>query len=295
MQRLYWSVFLCRLACLWSGWPPRASLTKSTPAKVTFGHLEFSSGKSSHWVCQQAQFPRHRKKETTVFVPKICNFHSFFGMHSGISLSFFQSDASHHLRLPGASPYPGVQIDEDFCNRLKDGVRMRAPDTASPEMYEQPFIFHLPSICWTQFTRRASLSVFILLWKIANLSAQNIESHWFPEEELTWHFFPLLWCRVAAPCWQIRHHASVLARRAQTEATVPGAGSDPWGPAAGQQPTSKYSWRLWLRRISWLLFFNSFTLLFARMGKTMPPSTSPRVQRTTVFRRLLLGLRPRRS
>uniref|UniRef100_A0A672IUV5 Vascular endothelial growth factor receptor 3 n=1 Tax=Salarias fasciatus TaxID=181472 RepID=A0A672IUV5_SALFA len=35
----------------------------------------------------------------------------------------------------GASPYPGVQIDEDFCKRLKDGVRMRAPDTASPEIY----------------------------------------------------------------------------------------------------------------------------------------------------------------
>uniref|UniRef100_A0A8D3A2B7 Vascular endothelial growth factor receptor 3 n=1 Tax=Scophthalmus maximus TaxID=52904 RepID=A0A8D3A2B7_SCOMX len=35
----------------------------------------------------------------------------------------------------GASPYPGVQIDEDFCNRLKDGVRMRSPETASPEIY----------------------------------------------------------------------------------------------------------------------------------------------------------------
>lgn len=35
----------------------------------------------------------------------------------------------------GASPYPGVQIDEDFCKRLKGGVRMRAPDTASPEIY----------------------------------------------------------------------------------------------------------------------------------------------------------------
>ena len=35
----------------------------------------------------------------------------------------------------GASPYPGVQIDEDFCKRLKDGTRMRAPETASPEMY----------------------------------------------------------------------------------------------------------------------------------------------------------------
>uniref|UniRef100_A0A3Q3J0F3 Vascular endothelial growth factor receptor 3 n=1 Tax=Monopterus albus TaxID=43700 RepID=A0A3Q3J0F3_MONAL len=35
----------------------------------------------------------------------------------------------------GASPYPGVQIDEEFCKRLKDGVRMRAPETVSPEIY----------------------------------------------------------------------------------------------------------------------------------------------------------------
>ncbi|XP_009306067.1 vascular endothelial growth factor receptor 3 isoform X1 [Danio rerio] len=35
----------------------------------------------------------------------------------------------------GASPYPGIQIDEDFCKRLKDGTRMRAPDNASPEIY----------------------------------------------------------------------------------------------------------------------------------------------------------------
>ncbi|XP_026796479.1 vascular endothelial growth factor receptor 3 isoform X3 [Pangasianodon hypophthalmus] len=35
----------------------------------------------------------------------------------------------------GASPYPGIQIDEEFCKRLKDGTRMRAPETASPEIY----------------------------------------------------------------------------------------------------------------------------------------------------------------
>uniref|UniRef100_A0A674MU93 Vascular endothelial growth factor receptor 3 n=1 Tax=Takifugu rubripes TaxID=31033 RepID=A0A674MU93_TAKRU len=35
----------------------------------------------------------------------------------------------------GASPYPGVQIDEEFCNRLRSGFRMAAPDTASPEIY----------------------------------------------------------------------------------------------------------------------------------------------------------------
>ncbi|OCT96852.1 vascular endothelial growth factor receptor 2 isoform X2 [Xenopus laevis] len=36
----------------------------------------------------------------------------------------------------GASPYPGVQIDEDFCRRLKEGTRMRAPEYATPEIYQ---------------------------------------------------------------------------------------------------------------------------------------------------------------
>ncbi|XP_048350589.1 vascular endothelial growth factor receptor 1 isoform X2 [Sphaerodactylus townsendi] len=36
----------------------------------------------------------------------------------------------------GASPYPGVQIDEDFFSKLKEGVRMKAPDFATAETYE---------------------------------------------------------------------------------------------------------------------------------------------------------------
>ncbi|XP_018598781.2 vascular endothelial growth factor receptor kdr-like isoform X2 [Scleropages formosus] len=36
----------------------------------------------------------------------------------------------------GASPYPGLQIDEDFCRRLKEGTRMRAPEYASSEIYQ---------------------------------------------------------------------------------------------------------------------------------------------------------------
>ncbi|XP_028582231.2 vascular endothelial growth factor receptor 1 [Podarcis muralis] len=36
----------------------------------------------------------------------------------------------------GASPYPGVQIDEDFFNKLKEGIRMKAPDFATPEIYQ---------------------------------------------------------------------------------------------------------------------------------------------------------------
>ncbi|KAJ7310561.1 hypothetical protein JRQ81_007503 [Phrynocephalus forsythii] len=36
----------------------------------------------------------------------------------------------------GASPYPGVQIDEDFCRCLKEGTRMRSPEYSTPEIYQ---------------------------------------------------------------------------------------------------------------------------------------------------------------
>ncbi|KAM6179353.1 vascular endothelial growth factor receptor 1 isoform 1-T1 [Erethizon dorsatum] len=36
----------------------------------------------------------------------------------------------------GGSPYPGVQMDEDFCSRLKEGMRMRAPEYATTEIYQ---------------------------------------------------------------------------------------------------------------------------------------------------------------
>uniref|UniRef100_A0A3Q3VRJ2 receptor protein-tyrosine kinase n=1 Tax=Mola mola TaxID=94237 RepID=A0A3Q3VRJ2_MOLML len=35
----------------------------------------------------------------------------------------------------GASPYPGLHIDEEFCHRLKEGTRMRAPEYSTPDMY----------------------------------------------------------------------------------------------------------------------------------------------------------------
>ncbi|XP_069749000.1 vascular endothelial growth factor receptor kdr-like isoform X2 [Narcine bancroftii] len=36
----------------------------------------------------------------------------------------------------GASPYPGVQIDEEFCHRLKEGTRMKPPEYSTPEIYQ---------------------------------------------------------------------------------------------------------------------------------------------------------------
>lgn len=43
------------------------------------------------------------------------------------------------LHPPGASPYPGINIDEEFCHRLRKGTRMRAPDYSTPEMYVAHF------------------------------------------------------------------------------------------------------------------------------------------------------------
>ncbi|MGH0182615.1 UNVERIFIED_CONTAM: hypothetical protein FKN15_010486 [Acipenser sinensis] len=50
------------------------------------------------------------------------------------SLGQYRTFESSSGRSLGASPYPGVQIDEDFCRRLKEGTRMRAPEYATPEM-----------------------------------------------------------------------------------------------------------------------------------------------------------------
>ncbi|XP_078268694.1 vascular endothelial growth factor receptor kdr-like isoform X2 [Rhinoraja longicauda] len=44
----------------------------------------------------------------------------------------------------GASPYPGVQIDEEFCHRLKEGTRMKPPEYSTPEIYQTMLD------CWLQ-------------------------------------------------------------------------------------------------------------------------------------------------
>ncbi|KAJ6662313.1 hypothetical protein lerEdw1_012477 [Lerista edwardsae] len=44
----------------------------------------------------------------------------------------------------GASPYPGLQIDEDFFNKLKEGVRMKTPEFATAEMYGYQIMLD----CW---------------------------------------------------------------------------------------------------------------------------------------------------
>uniref|UniRef100_A0A4W3HCV0 Vascular endothelial growth factor receptor 3 n=1 Tax=Callorhinchus milii TaxID=7868 RepID=A0A4W3HCV0_CALMI len=44
----------------------------------------------------------------------------------------------------GGSPYPGVQINEDFCQRLKEGTRMRAPDPSERYIHD----YRIMLGCW---------------------------------------------------------------------------------------------------------------------------------------------------
>lgn len=59
-------------------------------------------------------------------------------------IQFFGCASSHIDVLTcvcptGASPYPGLHIDEEFCHRLKGGTRMRAPEYSTPEMWVDRF------------------------------------------------------------------------------------------------------------------------------------------------------------
>nr|XP_027791631.1 vascular endothelial growth factor receptor kdr-like [Marmota flaviventris] len=53
----------------------------------------------------------------------------------------------------GASPYPGMQVDEDFCRQLKEGTRMRSPEYSTPEIYQTMLD------CWhSDYTKRPNFS-----------------------------------------------------------------------------------------------------------------------------------------
>lgn len=54
-------------------------------------------------------------------------------------------------RYIGASPYPGLNMDEEFCHRLKQGTRMRAPEYSTPEMWA-----YAPSVVLNNITECCS-------------------------------------------------------------------------------------------------------------------------------------------
>ncbi|MEE6497133.1 hypothetical protein FKM82_002613 [Ascaphus truei] len=68
----------------------------------------------------------------------------------------------------GASPYPGVQIDEDFCCRLKEGTRMRPPEYCTPEIYQTMLD------CWQGVpTERPNFTV--LVERLGDLLQANVQ------------------------------------------------------------------------------------------------------------------------
>ncbi|XP_036991059.2 vascular endothelial growth factor receptor kdr-like [Artibeus jamaicensis] len=68
----------------------------------------------------------------------------------------------------GASPYPGVQIDEEFCRQLKAGTRMRAPEYSTPEIYQTMLD------CWhSECTQRPNFSD--LVGRLGDLLQANVQ------------------------------------------------------------------------------------------------------------------------
>lgn len=76
----------------------------------------------------------------------------------------------------GASPYPGVQIDEEFCCRLKEGTRMRAPEYSSSEIYQTMLD------CWQgePLERPTFIELVERLGDLLQASVQQEGKHYIP-------------------------------------------------------------------------------------------------------------------
>ncbi|KAM9376655.1 vascular endothelial growth factor receptor kdr-like isoform 2-T2 [Pholidichthys leucotaenia] len=76
----------------------------------------------------------------------------------------------------GAAPYPGVQIDEEFCCRLKEGARMRAPEYSPCEIYQTMLD------CWQgEPKKRPSFTELVeRLGDLLQVSVQQDGKHYIP-------------------------------------------------------------------------------------------------------------------
>uniref|UniRef100_A0AAY4E743 receptor protein-tyrosine kinase n=1 Tax=Denticeps clupeoides TaxID=299321 RepID=A0AAY4E743_9TELE len=76
----------------------------------------------------------------------------------------------------GASPYPGLQIDEEFCCRLKEGTRMRAPEFATSEIYQTMLD------CWQgEPLKRPTFTELVeILGDLLQASVQQEGKHYIP-------------------------------------------------------------------------------------------------------------------
>ncbi|XP_043925533.1 vascular endothelial growth factor receptor 3 isoform X2 [Protopterus annectens] len=76
----------------------------------------------------------------------------------------------------GASPYPGVQINEEFCQRLKEGTRMRAPEYAPAEIYR------IMLSCWHGNPKQRPLFSDLVekLGDLLQASVQQVGKYYIP-------------------------------------------------------------------------------------------------------------------
>ncbi|KAL0974154.1 hypothetical protein UPYG_G00216370 [Umbra pygmaea] len=76
----------------------------------------------------------------------------------------------------GASPYPGLHIDEEFCCRLKEGTRMSAPEYSSSEIYQTMLD------CWQgESTDRPNFTELVeRLGDLLQASVQQEGKHYIP-------------------------------------------------------------------------------------------------------------------
>nr|XP_054766900.1 vascular endothelial growth factor receptor 1-like [Lytechinus pictus] len=71
----------------------------------------------------------------------------------------------------GGSPYPGIQIDEQFYNKIKNGYRMNAPDYAPTGVYDTMLE------CWTP-DPEARPSFSILAVRLGDMLEANVRSEY---------------------------------------------------------------------------------------------------------------------
>lgn len=121
-----------RSACLWSGWPRRASLTRCTPARVTSGPSEFSYGKSSLWV-------KTRPEHTHLPPSQECCVSVCVWLSQKKSGIYHPSHFIRCVSVPGSADWRGV---------LQSTERRRQDESARdslPWNVRAAFSFYLPT------------------------------------------------------------------------------------------------------------------------------------------------------
>lgn len=124
-----------RPASLSSGCLQSQSLTRCSLPRVMCGLMASCYGRSSLWVRDHIFVPSIGSGQYTETLSSTNDLLPTWDFVSVPLLCTCESRNMFLLCPTGASPYPGLHIDEEFCHRLKGGTRMRAPEYSTPEMW----------------------------------------------------------------------------------------------------------------------------------------------------------------